>query len=388
MTSESQKRFRVALSFSGADRFYVDRVAHVIGNTIPREHIFYDKWYEAELARPNLDGYLLNIYRKESDLVVVFISSDYAESEWGRLEWRAVRELIKTRDPSDIMLVRLGPSEIAGLFSIDGYIDAQQHSPDQIGELILQRLTINNPLDIELRLSGSLADFTEEKEAALLDAIRSFLKAQYKISIKAIEDGSIRVTIELDAADAMAVFNALNDSRLDIEGVLSVAVRANIRDAAAIPVESQSSFDVFLCHKSDDKPEVKRISNLLRARGLNPWLDEDQLRPGLPWQEALEENIQNIEAAAVFIGSSGLGPWQSAEMRAFLNNFVERRIPVIPVILETTNKEPELPIFLRSVTWVDFRRESPDPLERLIWGITGNRRLTKQSSRPPSSAAD
>jgi hypothetical protein len=79
----------------------------------------------------------------------------------------------------------------------------------------------------------------------------------------------------------------------------------------------------------------------------------------MPWQEALEENIENIQAAAVFIGSGGFGPWQNAEMRAFLHNFVERRIPVIPVILETADRDPELPVFLRSVTWVDVRRKIP-----------------------------
>jgi hypothetical protein len=36
-------------------------------------------------------------------------------------------------------------------------------------------------------------------------------------------------------------------------------------------------------------------------------------------------------------------------------------------------KEPQLPIFLEGMTWVDFRKEDPNPMERLIWGITGER---------------
>lgn len=367
------------MSFAGQDRPFVDSVATSLAQSLTRERVFYDRWYEAELVRPDLDRYLQNIYRRDSDLVVVFLSSEYEAREWGRLEWRAVRELIRSRDPADVMLVRVDATEIAGLFSIDGYIDAQHHSPSQISDLILQRLTIPTPLDLEIRIAGSLSDFTAEKEAALLDAIRSFLNAKYTISVKVIEDGSVRVTIELDGSDAMAIFTALREGRLDIDGVLAVAVRANIRDTTAIPAESDAVFDVFLCHNSDDKPEVKRIASLLRACGLNPWLDEEQLRPGRPWQEALEDNIEKIQAAAVFIGAGGLGPWQNAEMRAFLNNFVERRIPVIPVILETADRDPKLPIFLRSVTWVDFRRKKPDPLDRLVWGITGDRKrgLTK-----------
>ena len=71
-----------------------------------------------------------------------------------------------------------------------------------------------------------------------------------------------------------------------------------------------------------------------------------------------------------FVGSSGLGPWQSTEMRAFLNEFVERNCPVIPVLLGNTPQQPKLPIFLRGHTWVDFRTDT-EAMENLIWGITG-----------------
>jgi hypothetical protein len=30
-------------------------------------------------------------------------------------------------------------------------------------------------------------------------------------------------------------------------------------------------------------------------------------------------------------------------------------------------------LFLRGMTWVDFRAADPDPLAQLIWGITGQR---------------
>ncbi|MEG3440421.1 toll/interleukin-1 receptor domain-containing protein, partial [Pannus brasiliensis CCIBt3594] len=137
--------------------------------------------------------------------------------------------------------------------------------------------------------------------------------------------------------------------------------------------ETPSQFHVFLCHNSKDKPEVKEIALELRSLGLKPWLDEWELRPGLSWQELLEEQIEYIHSAAVFIGSSGIGPWQNRELRAFLNEFVGRGCPVIPVLLATAPQQPQLPIFLRAMTWVDFRRADPDPMGRLIWGITGEK---------------
>lgn len=134
-------------------------------------------------------------------------------------------------------------------------------------------------------------------------------------------------------------------------------------------------FDVFLCHKGIDKPAVKKIGEQLKAEGLLPWLDEWELRPGLPWQRALAEQIEHIKSAAVFVGKDGIGPWQQMELEAFLSEFVDRGCPVIPVLLDYAPDKPKLPIFLRGMEWVDFRKTDPEPLERLIWGITGTRRM-------------
>ena len=133
-------------------------------------------------------------------------------------------------------------------------------------------------------------------------------------------------------------------------------------------------FDVFLCHNSEDKPTVKKIGEDLKNRGLKPWLDEWELVPGLPWQRLLEKQIQEIGAAAVFVGSSGVGPWQELEIEGMLQEFVRRGLPVIPVLLPNAPTMTQLPVFLRTMTWVDFRDGTDEAsLERLIWGVTGKK---------------
>jgi hypothetical protein len=147
-------------------------------------------------------------------------------------------------------------------------------------------------------------------------------------------------------------------------------------EAAAQTLRSKREaghFDVFLCHNSADKPAVKRLGEGLKARSLLPWLDEWELPPGQAWQELLERQIQRIASAAVCIGPAGLSPWHQQEMRGFISEFVDRRLPVIPVLLPGAPAQPELPLFLRQFTWVDFRRVEPDPLDHLVWGITGRR---------------
>ncbi|MBV9691104.1 MAG: TIR domain-containing protein, partial [Ktedonobacteraceae bacterium] len=137
-------------------------------------------------------------------------------------------------------------------------------------------------------------------------------------------------------------------------------------------------FDVFLCHHGPDKGVVKQLGEQLKHAGILPWLDEWELRPGLPWQQLLEQQIEHIKAAAVFVGKSGIGPWQHQELDAFLREFVQRGCPVIPVLLPDAPQEPTLPVFLRAMTWVDFRKQDPDPMQRLLWGITGKREMSEE----------
>jgi nucleoside phosphorylase len=136
-------------------------------------------------------------------------------------------------------------------------------------------------------------------------------------------------------------------------------------------------FDVFLCYNSGDRAAVKKIGEDLKKYGILPWLDEWELRPGLPWQRALEQQIRTIKSAAVFVGKSGMGPWHLSEMDAFLRQFKKRGCPVIPVLLPDAPQQPDLPIFLEEMGWVDYRKEDPDPLKELIWGISGKHSFPK-----------
>jgi hypothetical protein len=138
---QEPRRFRVALSFPGEHREFVEPIAEKLAHKLGKPKVLYDKYHEAEFARPNLDVYLQSLYHDNSDLLVVFICADYERKDWCRLEWRAIRDLIKTHRPEDVMLVRLDQTAaVPGIFSIDGYIDAGGRSPDQVSTLILERL--------------------------------------------------------------------------------------------------------------------------------------------------------------------------------------------------------------------------------------------------------
>jgi len=71
-------------------------------------------------------------------------------------------------------------------------------------------------------------------------------------------------------------------------------------------------------------------------------------------------------------GQEGVGPWQEHELSTAIEPFVERGLPVIPVILPTCTKVPELPAFIRTMQRVDYRSLDLDPIEQLVWAITGS----------------
>jgi hypothetical protein len=132
-------------------------------------------------------------------------------------------------------------------------------------------------------------------------------------------------------------------------------------------------FDVFLCHNSRDKPQVVAIGEQLKERGILPWLDIWEIRPGMRWQKELRRAIKSVKTAAVIYGPSGAGPFQELEAETLIGEFIKRGKPIIPVILDGRQGNPRLPAFLDSWHKVDMRIPSPDPFEQLVWGITGER---------------
>jgi hypothetical protein len=172
-------------------------------------------------------------------------------------------------------------------------------------------------------------------------------------------------------------------------GKLNLTRRLPVKDETRGSAQESKAevFDVFLCHNSEDKPAVREISQQLVSEGIKPWLDDEQIKPGTTWQATIGHQIESIKSAAVFIGESGVGPWQDEEVQTFLSLFVKRKSPIIPVILPSAKTTPKLPWTMENFHWVDFRVPDPDPLQQLIWGITRERPTRKGEKVQATPAA-
>lgn len=136
----SALKFKVAMSFPGERRQYVAATVTALRPHLPPDSIFYDYDYQAQLAKPNLDVVLQDVYRNKADLIVIFLCDEYAKKQWCGLEWRAIRDLIKHKSDDQIMFVRLDDAPVEGVLSLDGYVDATVHPPEKLAEFILERI--------------------------------------------------------------------------------------------------------------------------------------------------------------------------------------------------------------------------------------------------------
>lgn len=139
-----RKRFKVALSFAGERREFIKKVVTELVGKFGKEKIYYDENFEHELASADLDTVLQRFYQKDSELIVVFLCSEYAKKDWCRIEWRAIRGLIHAGKTSNIMFMRFDDTEIAGLFDFDGYLDIKNRSATEVARSIIKRLDKKN----------------------------------------------------------------------------------------------------------------------------------------------------------------------------------------------------------------------------------------------------
>jgi hypothetical protein len=120
-----------------------------------------------------------------------------------------------------------------------------------------------------------------------------------------------------------------------------------------------TSYDVFISHASDDRDVARHLADELRLRGLRPWFDETDLKPGVNWAQQIREAIDHSRFCVVVLSrtSSASKPWISKEW-ASIQECSWRR-PEMPICsLRLEDIEP--PPFLREWQSVLCKRNTSD----------------------------
>lgn len=137
---------------------------------------------------------------------------------------------------------------------------------------------------------------------------------------------------------------------------------------------------IFLCHSAQDKDAVRAIYARLRADGLNPWLDEENLVAGQNFDIEIHKAIRHSAAFLVFLSTHAVtkrGYLQKEIRRALAvaDEMPEGAIFLIPVRLE----ECDVPERLSHLHWVDLFR--PEGYPRLLRAVRAS--SEDEPSAPP-----
>lgn len=134
---------------------------------------------------------------------------------------------------------------------------------------------------------------------------------------------------------------------------------------------SNKLFDLFLSYKSEDGDWVARLKRSLEKRGVKVWLDQDRIRPGDRFAEALEHGIESSRAVALIVTPESVtSNWVKEEYYRALSFANQGTLQLIPVLL----RHAKMPGFLADRHYVDLTDDSTWEMniDRIVWpGITG-----------------
>jgi hypothetical protein len=123
---------------------------------------------------------------------------------------------------------------------------------------------------------------------------------------------------------------------------------------------------VFISYNHESKPEADRVTEALRQRNVDVWIDSSGLRGGVSWINELDNAISSASSTVVLISSPELGYWQGKEVQASLT----KKKFVIPVLLPNGPEPDQLPLFMNTFHCLDFRgglsKDAFDSLERAV----------------------
>lgn len=104
---------------------------------------------------------------------------------------------------------------------------------------------------------------------------------------------------------------------------------------------------IFLCHSSGDKPSARGLYRRLREDGFAPWLDEEDLLPGMDWQAEIPKAVRNSDVVIVCLSRGSITK----------AGYVQKEIKFA---LDVADEQPEGAIFL-----IPLKLEECDVPERL-----------------------
>ena len=142
-------------------------------------------------------------------------------------------------------------------------------------------------------------------------------------------------------------------------------------------------YDVFISYSRLDEFWVDKLKSALERHKIKVWIDKEQIAPGDRFVNVIEMGIKSSHTMVLVVSPQSMASGWVEEEYHFALSLSKDRVSdfrLIPVVL----KDAELPGFLKSRVWVDFRDENDfdKNIKQLISGIKKRDKSCVENEKP------
>jgi hypothetical protein len=274
-TATDKHKYHVALSFAGEDRDFVEKVATQL--KVSGVKVFYDKYEEVNLWGKDLYTHLKEVYEKRAVFTVMFISEHYKDKLWTNHERKAAQaRAFEEIDREYILPVFFDKAiEVPGLTKTTGYISLRKKTPEQLANLIVEKLVaVGVDLPRQFSYSDSAkadVDFHLPRGGAFTKIITALKSYNYYA-----QEPAIREIFDLDWSSLKPdqifvlgrnIYQSADGGERQAKGILQDLRRqlAKLPDDAALHLLNGMFFEVYFDSKGElrSRQKGKHLKELL-----------------------------------------------------------------------------------------------------------------------------
>jgi tetratricopeptide (TPR) repeat protein len=137
------------------------------------------------------------------------------------------------------------------------------------------------------------------------------------------------------------------------------------------------SNQIFISYKRQDKEFALKLAKDLKAAGINIWIDQMDIPPGEPWDNAVEKALDFCNHFMVILSPASV---KSERVKDEIAYAQEERKLIIPVVI----KECKIPLRIRRLNYIDFTSEHDSGLTKLLEYLKGGKVSQKQKKLKPA----
>jgi cyclophilin family peptidyl-prolyl cis-trans isomerase len=252
--------YDVCLSFAGEDRPYVELVAAALRGAGIR--VFYDAYEEASLWGKDLYQHLAGVYEQDGRYCVVFLSAAYASKVWPRHELKSAQARAFKDNREYLLPARFDDTRLPGVPETVAYIDLRSRTPQQLADIIIQKVRAGSNLAFDGQRPGPPA----VRDVAMRWIRRSVIAFVGATLFGVVLWLAVPSWLNRETATSPAATSSDDVATAPVTDNVSNVNPANTADIADLRVDLRTTEGVIAVefHADDAPNHVRHFINLVR----------------------------------------------------------------------------------------------------------------------------